>query len=414
MFWGLCAARDAGINVPFDTISTAQKFLKACLHDSVTHRDTTAMVLHALSVNDALEPGEIDNLSAGSDTLSPLALGYVALTFASPDRQSDAGDILEALSEHLSLVLNGSVQRRSARGSWFDSETHHNADDLATAALALVRTGQDPGRLQQFRTLLLQRVVTRPVSLCPARGVAVMALMEIHEQYPRAAVQGKGSIFINGQPLRNLLLTEEPPALSLVVPSSQLVHGDNLVKIQCDGSGENMYSATLSAVTPVPAGLEPRNIPSVVSRRYSRLPVEYRGRSIRTPRTGNLTAIAKGEQVEVHVSFAHHLFRRCYDTDLIVEEHLPAGTAVITESLNSIECDHAIEGDTLFVYYPAGHPIRDFTYRLLATRTGRYRVLPTVIRQTSDGARVSMGSVGALSVPCRLCRRPRIRAWITH
>ena len=398
VLWGLCAARDAGCNVPIDTISSAQTFLETCLHGRVMHRDTTAMVLHALSVNDALEPGAVDSLSAGADTLSPAALGYLALTFAGMDRQSDAADLLQSLSEHLSTVLDGRIQPHSVRGSWFDSETHHNADDLATAALALVRTSEDSGRLQQFRNPLLQRVVTRPVSLGPARGVAVMALMEIHEQFTQTAVQGKGSIFINGQRLQNVLLTTESPVLSLMVPSSQLVHGENVVKFQCDGPAEYMYSATLSAVTPVPVGRQPRNIPSVAARRYSRLPVEYRGRSIRTPRTANVTAIAKGEQVEVHVSFAHHLFRRCYDTDLILEEHLPAGMTVVNDSLSGIGCDHAIEGNTLFVYYPAGHPIRDFKYRLLAARTGRYRVLPAVIRQTSDGTRVSMGPAGVLSV----------------
>ena len=88
VFWALCSARDAGIHVPVGPIRTAQQFLIACLDDSVMHRDTRAMLVHALSVNDAAAVDHVDRLKAEADTLSPLALGYAALTFGRSGREA--------------------------------------------------------------------------------------------------------------------------------------------------------------------------------------------------------------------------------------------------------------------------------------------------------------------------------------
>ena len=399
VFWALCSARDAGIHVPVGPIRTAQQFLIACLDDSVMHRDTRAMLVHALSVNDAAAVDHVDRLKAEADTLSPLALGYAALTFGRSGREADARDITEAIATQSSMISGDTVQPRPVRGTWFNSATHHRADFLATAALALVRTSQNSEWVQKFRTPLLQHVITRPAPLCPARGVAVMALMEFDERYPTDEQNGQGgTVLINGNPLQNPVLTTERQSESLVVPSSLLVEGDNVIRFQFDESMEYVYSTTLHALTQVPDGQGHRSFPMVASRRYSPLPVEYRGRSIETSRSGNVTAVATGGQLEVHVSFRHHLFRRCYDTDIVIEEHLPAGTAIVNESLSGIACHHEIEDSTLFLYYPAGHPVEDFTYRLRGICSGQYHVLPTAIAEMSTGTRISVGSGFRLSV----------------
>ena len=395
-FWALCEARGQGIVVDSGTITKALAYLKTTFTRlSANDNDAKAAVLHALSAGGAAEFAHANRLHRERNALSAPALAYTALAFANLKRNEFAGELLDVLEQKAKAT---SADGRKLLG-WAGSPNHPWLNDeveaTALAAWAMMRVRPASPKVRQAIDWLMGRRGTYGFVPAKAHGAAVGALAAYFGAGQFAEADYRLTVLVNGKKLETIAAQGARATVELAVPADMVGAGKNLVEFRMEGRGEYAYAATLRGFSSDLKDPASWRYPYVRNRYYRHAPLEYRGKPIGAASTSPVRNIEIGQRVKVHVDIYGSSSRKTYT---VLEEHLPAGMMLVAGSLSGGFIHHEVHAGRIVMYYPPGKYVSDINYELIGYATGKYRALPTVIRDTLHPGRMRVGKRGDLAV----------------
>lgn len=391
-FWALCAAKRLGVTVDDQAFNKGQQYLQRVFSTlDQADNDAKAVVLHALSCNDAADFAHLNRLHRQRNRISASALAYTALAMSNLGRQEFAGELLEVLSGH--VVIDGD------QAYWKGAERHARlSDEVETTAVVLLAltevSPQSEHAAPAVRFLLARRGVWGFVP-ANAHGPAIRALCAHFGQGQYAANDLTIDVLINGRKLTTLASAETDQTVLLSAPAELLKSGKNQVEFRVAGRGEFAYAASLRGFSRDLSDPESWQYPEVRRRRYRHAPLEYRGRDIGVASTSPVENIEIGQRVRVDVSVYHP---RHDDAHYVVEEHVPVGMMVVEGSLAGGFDHYEIDDQRIVMHFGQGRRVSGFTYEMVGRATGRYRALPTVVRDLLRPERMRLGKPATLIV----------------
>src|SRR5690606_32132893 len=218
-----------------------------------------------------------------------------------------------------------------------------------------------------------------------------------------AAADGSVIVTVNGTEVDRCDLRATRTRHTIHVPAAALRAHDNVVDLRLAGRGPLRFSAVLRGFA---SGFEPadRNDGLVaIQRRY--LPAYLRidgrvvapGFGVVSGRSGSfrnlVTELPVGATARVETSF-HLRGDGEQVSPWVVEEPIPAGCTVPRDSIQGAFEHVELLPDRLVCYYRAGLRGDQLRYELLGRFAGRYRALPTVVRDVERPDRIAYGLVG--------------------
>ncbi len=395
-FWALSEARRFGISVDDATYKKAQTYLQnrfTSLRQS--DNDAKAVVLHALSTNQAADFAPLHRLHRERHRLSAPALAYTAMALANLDRNDHAGELLDVLEKKA---------KRSGKGiSWEGASDPPSLGDqvetTALAAFALLRVRPTSTKAAEAIAWLLDRKGVEGFASTKANGPAMAALTTFYSKGKHSTDDYRLKLLVNGKLFKTLKSQDFQQTLLLAVPKELLKTGENQVDFQIEGRGEFAYAVSLRGFSRQmndPSSDPNRGkYPFVRSRTYQHAPLEYRGRLIGPSSSSPVQKIEVGQRVKVHVRLHHSYVQKAY---VVVEEPLPAGLMLVDGSLTGSFDHHRIEGDRIVLFYQPDSRVQDFHYELIGYASGTYRAMPTVVRNAIHPERMRLGKPAELVV----------------
>ncbi len=394
-FWALVQARDLGIPVYTDAVFRAQGFLLNNLQSFESNdNDAKALVLHALSVNQAAEFANCNRLHRERNSMGNAALAYLALAFLNLERPDFAKDLLDLLETRGESSGAGSRRTVSwdpkARHEWMKDRSETTA--LVLMALARGRPGSPVAR--GAAEYLLNVRGCGAIAPAKARGPVVAALAAWFGQGKASDADFRMGILVNGQAVTNLTVRGETRTLEVNVPQALLKDGKNLVDFKMEGRGEFAYAATLRGFSPELKDPGGWSYPWITARSYYHAPLEYRGRPIGVNSTSPVKKLESGQRLDVLVSTTGHWV----NWYLIIEESLPAGTTLVEGSLQGNFSHYEIAPGKIVLYYAPNTGLNSIRYQVVAYAPGTFRVLPTTMRDAMNPGRMRIGPASTLTV----------------
>lgn len=395
-FWALSEARGLGLTVDANTIARSETYLKNAFQSaSAADHERKAIILHALSKNDAAEFRLANTLYRERNALSSLALGYTALALANLDHADYASEVAVVLeSTARRTQANGRLlahwESRRPRYPWLEQQTH----TTALAALALMKVKPGSPMIRPAVEFLLDRRGCYAIPAGHGFGAAVAAVARYFGEARFAQADFDLTIVVNGRELKTIAREAEGATGAVMVPPDVLNDGENTVQFTMRGRGTFGYAATLYGFSGKLA--DPKTLPGpwVRSRRYYHARLLYEGAPITAASTSPVENVEIGQRVRVHVDFENY----GYQGYLVVEEPLPAGMTLVPGSLSGNFTHHEVSDGRILMYTQPGRAPSDFSYELVGYASGDYRMLPTVIRDVLDPAKVRVGRAGSLRV----------------
>jgi hypothetical protein len=178
---------------------------------------------------------------------------------------------------------------------------------------------------------------------------------------------------------------------TIVVPEKDLPDGEVPVSLSLSGRGDVDYRAVLSGLGPV---LQMPNHHQVfqVQRRLSRASLMHNGKDVPrgsgcvqgsyTAPVNPVTQVALGETIQVEVDIGAP--RSTSPEEILVEEPIPAGCALLPGSLTGTYRYARLEGGRIVAAFPAGRNLfAHLNYRISGRLPGLYLMLP--VRVVSRG-----------------------------
>ena len=394
-FWGLIAARDAGIAVHPDTIKKATTYLqKAFQSKGATDHEGKAVIQHALSINKKAEFASLNRLYRVRNELSSTALAYTALAFMNQGRPEIAAELADKL---VAKIKRTSVNDRAVAHWSHGARNAYLQDDVETTALGLLllaRTKPNaPGGAAAADYLMRSRgcLGWNPAK---ARGPAIAALAAWFGKGGDARTDYRVAVMVNDQNVGTIDSTAVQQTRLFEVPEEILVPGKNRVTFKMKGRGEYVYAATLRGFSPVIKNPKTIRYPYIRSRHYYHAQLEYRGRSIGVRSTSPVRHLESGQRMDVFVD----LYERSYNGYMTIEEPIPAGTMLVEGSVSGNFARYEVSHDRITFMYRPNEYARDIRYELVGYAPGDYRVLPTVMRDGLRPGLMNIGKEAALAV----------------
>ena len=397
-FWALCRARDQGLKVHAQTLTKAQTYLKNTFSKlSANDNDAKAVILHALSVNAAADFAHANRLHRERNGLSAPALAYTALAFANLKRDQFAIELLDVLAKKAKPIKRG----KRAMTCWDGSPRHAWLNDqveaTAVAAVALMRVKPASAQVKQAVDFLLDRRGAHGFVPAKANGPAVRALAAYFAKGKFAEADYKLTVLVNGKEFKTLTARGAAAEAQLAVPADMLADGKNSIDFRMNGRGQYAYSVTLRGFSSDLADPKSWAYPEVRHRYYRHDTLRYRGRPIGAGSSSPVADIEIAQRVKVYVDiyYRHYPRPRSY---MVVEEPLPAGMMLMAGSVKGPFVHHEIHPGKIVMYFPPDRNVGSFRYELVGYATGKYRALPTVIRDALRPGRMRIGVKGDLVV----------------
>lgn len=395
-FWALVEARDLGIPVYTDTVARAQGYLESALQSfGATDNDAKAVVLHALSVNRAADFANCNRLHRDRAVLGNAASAYLALAFLNLDRPDFAKELLDLLEARgeVGAGVDGKRMRSwepKAPHAWMRDRVETTA--MALLALARGRPGSPAGAAAA--EYLMHERGCLGITPAKARGPVVAALAAWTGGAQVADADGEVTVAVNGETVTNIVARGAGPTTYVSVGGDRLRDGTNTVSVHVAGRGTVAYAATLRGFSPDATDPKSWAYPHVRERHTYHAQLEYRGRPLGVNSTSPVTTLEAGQRADVLVD----IWESSLDTYLVIEETLPSGTALVEGSLTGNFTHVERRPSSFLLFYPPNMYVQDFRYQLIGTSPGRYRVLPTVLRDAINPARMRLGPPGVLTV----------------
>jgi len=395
-FWALCEAKQQGIVVHADTLTKAQAYLKNTFTRlGASDNDAKAVVLHALSVNDAADFAHANRLHRERNGLSAPALAYTALAMANLKRNEFAGELLTVLAAKGKTITRGKRKLLLWDGGSAHPWLKDEVETTAVAALAMIRVQPTSPKLKEAIAFLMDRRGAGCFVPAKARGPAVAAIAAYYGIGKFAASDYKLTVLVNGKVVRTLASKGAAGTVEFAVPAGRIAEGANLVEFRMAGRGEYAYAVTLRGFSPDLTDLKSWPYPYVRKRYYRHEKLTYRGKPIPAGSTSPVKDIEIGQRVGVFIDVYSNYTYKGY---LVMEEPLPAGMMLVEGTLSGRFVHHEVRDGKIVMYFPPGKSISDVHYELIGYATGTYRVLPTVLRDVLHPGKMRVGPAGALKV----------------
>ncbi|HBP22611.1 MAG TPA: hypothetical protein DEA08_33130, partial [Planctomycetes bacterium] len=226
-------------------------------------------------------------------------------------------------------------------------------------------------------------------------GVAVAALAAYYAESETERDDARITVLLDGTPLKVIERRGASGAVRFDIPSEQLGTKQELVlRFRLEGRARYAYAATFRGFRPSYSGKSKRGW-RVYHRRYLHAPLRHRGKSIGVQSTSPVKNATLGQRVEVEVSVSA---RARKESALIVHEPLPAGMALVPNTLQGGFVHHELQDGELRLYFQPNRYVGNIRYALVGRTPGTFRVPPTRLVDEQDRSRVGRGEVTTLSV----------------
>ncbi|NQT40728.1 MAG: tetratricopeptide repeat protein, partial [Planctomycetes bacterium] len=408
ILWALSLARKAGYNVPDEAYDKAVAFLRdQVVKITASDYESKAILLHGLSTAGEGDFALANRLYRDRPTLSTAALAHLALAFAEMDRKSTAAELLELLAErNLDDVPS---RRKVAAGSlpW----SHSSAELRALFALAVQKVTPKAPRAKESVDWLLAHRTGHRWSPDKATGPAALALCRWFAENRFEDEHYKLVVFVNDVEAATLEMDGASGTQTIGVPAKLLADGKQRINFQITGRGRFTYQCILGGF--VDADKLKSTTPDwTVKRTYEPAPLEMDGREI--PRgfnvlTGHydpfhnpLTELPTGRRGLVELEIRRHNIPHNTPVEqleyLVVTEPIPAGATVIEQSVKGPFERFEIAPGAITFYVGSRLSIGTIRYQLHGYQPGKYRTVPTVIRDAYRPDRLAVSTPKSLTV----------------
>ena len=413
-------ARSAGYRITDEAYDKAVNYVKTQVAQSaVTDYETKAVLLHALTVAGHSDFPLANALYRNRPSLSAAALAYLALTFADMDRKQTAGELLTLLgnqpweaqgSPKPETRSNRQGQRRWPLVSWNLSP----AEIRAIYALGLDAVSPADAKLQAQIDWLMAHRTGHRWSPDKATGPAMLAVCRWFARSQFDSDKYKLTVYVNNFLAKELEIDKSAPTQSIDVPADLLKRDqpEQRVRFELAGRGRYTYQCVLGGFVPgdqlksttaewrvtrhygpglleldgqtIPRGFDVAVMDGVAEFRndLTQLPVGRRGMvELRIWRQGNLIA-ANAPQTPY----------------LVVTEPLPAGAAVIEDSVSGPFERFEISPGAITFYLGNKPEHARITYEVHGYVAGQYRAAPTLVRDAFRPDQIAVSEPRPLAV----------------
>lgn len=416
--WSLGRARTLGLTVPDKSISQGVGFLQDAFKKAPQEaNELKAMLLFSLTVHKHGDFGYANRLYRLRNSLSPAALAYTILTLCEMDKRPLAVEmvgLLEAKASSLTLPSRQGVQNRwhvAGNIAW-------NRAPLEMTALAVLAIERGQPRSPFIQRGVDYLVSKRPWYPAKARGVVLAALAYYYKTVKPDRVDAIVTVSVNGKQVKTIPMEGETGTCLIKRSGDELDAGkvsitvtvSGNITVPAAGKGTPHYMAVLRGFsTEVKEKREDRFY--VTSHSYLAAPPVYKGREIPTgfgvlrgsyrTHENKVTQLAPGGLTRVRLDVDRSYDNNISDDDhdyLVVEAPIPAGTAVLKDSVVGTY-DYYEEGQGMLTFYVgARRSVGHIYYTLLGHIPGEYRVCPVIVRSAYDPSLVAVGRPADMKV----------------
>lgn len=396
--WALGKARADGHPISDSGLGKLAAYLKKAFADAaVAQTELKAVTLHGLSWLEAPDFGHANRLHRNRESLSTAGLAHLALTFARLERPSLAQEVLGILERKTRDVRLGlkacRVVSTEGNSAWMTGEL----EVTAMALLAQVFVDPRAGSVEPMVNYLAGKARADGWRPHKARGAVLAALCRYYGRAEDERANYTIVVNVNGREVRRLA-SGESDTTRIELAAADLAPGAQRVDFTFAGRGEYAYAVTLSGFR---KGFPERRVRGNTAlwcdnRWVSPPPPEYKGRPVQVGfgaaqrydwfrnevRHLPVGAVATvGLNVYRNARFNNDPDRRDY---VIVQETIPAGFRLLTDSISGIGRTWDYSGNVLTLYCGNDQDLGSLTYRMVATTPGDYRLAPTIVRSLYD------------------------------
>jgi len=385
--WAISLAKTAGYRIPDEAYDKAVNYVQTKLSESaVTDYETKIVLLHALTVADHSDFPLANGLYRNRQSLSPAGLAYLALTFAEMDRKQTAGELLSLLATQdwnaASMALN----------CWNSSTT----EVRAIYALGLEEVTPADGRLKEQVDWLMANRTGHRWSPDKATGPAMLAVSRWFARTQFNDEKYKLTVYVNDHLAKELEVDADSRTQTIDVPSELLTQDGQKqqIRFELNGRGRFTYQCVLGGFVPGD-DLKSTTTDWQITRYYRPAQKELdghvvpRGFDVAVPNSyeqfrNELSNLPVGRRglIELHIK-RNQLPSNVVESRLpylVVTEPLPAGTAVVDNSVRGGFERFELSPGAITFYIGSRRNVSTISYEVHGYTPGQYRTTPTLVR----------------------------------
>ncbi|MBL4849707.1 MAG: hypothetical protein JKY65_29615, partial [Planctomycetes bacterium] len=372
--WGLAAARELSSFRP-DT-RASEVFLKNRYRSTRSHAEQ-ARILHALAEAGKADFKLANSLYRARNSLDPIALAQLALVFHRLDRLPVARELAGRLPAYKNADSD------PLRGAW--------------QLLAMARIQPGTPAAEALAARLLQGRGTGVGRAQPAAdGLVVAALAEHLGEGQPASDDARITVLLDGKTIGVVERRGSRGATRFRVGPEVL--GDRrevVLRFRLEGRARYAYAATFRGFKPSYGPQTRKGSYRVRSRTYRHAELRHRGRPIGARSTSSVKNVELGQRVEVQISLSA---RAPGGSGLVLVEPIPAGLALVPNSLRGGHSYHEVRDAELRLFFRPGRWVSGVRYSLVGRVPGAYRIPPSRLIEERNPSRFARGSAGQLTV----------------
>ncbi|MCP3918095.1 MAG: outer membrane protein assembly factor BamD [bacterium] len=411
----LARANALGIQVAPETRERGIDYLqKAFQRASQQADEEKAMILYALSTHGRGDFGAANRLHRARAKLSPATLAYTTLALVEMNRAPMAAEVaqtLESTAQESPEAAERCMFPTKKNIGWNRSRTEMAAIGLAALQRALPAS---PRTAELAEELL----ASRPWRAGRDRGMAISALAEHQGRVAAAASNSRVKVLVAGRVVKTLDFAPGAAGERWRVPVGDVRTKRIAVDFEIEGRGKPHVSAVLRGFgDPGEAGRQGLDY-KFSDQEYLASTPTYQGRPISTGfnvlrrSKGRWTNTVENLELGRTTRLTLHYWRQSSSPQernasyMALEVPLPAGTRVLDGSFGGAlgTYDEVPGGISVPVGNLTGGGSISFT--LIGAHPGSYRVLPPLLRDVHDPARMLVGKAMKLMVLERGAKSP--------
>jgi tetratricopeptide (TPR) repeat protein len=396
-FWALVAARDAGIAVNDGVLIRAanrlQQQFQSC---DANDNDTKAVLLHALSTDKRADFANCNRLYRDRNGLGNATLAYLAQAFFNLGRQEIATE-LAAILEGKAKITPGQEPiplcwESGCRLMWLN-----DTDETTALVLAvLAQTKPDSKVADSAVQYLIKSHGCFGFPTARARGPAVAALATYFGKGLEQATDMEITIVANGREVGSVKANGSQGLKLFQVTAGVVKAEKNLVEFKMKGRGKYSYAVTLFGFSPDTKPTDLNIIPTISEFRHLHAPLEYRGRAIGAASSSPVKSLENGQPVVVQLVRNNNWYFQ--NRQFVMDIPLPAGARLVEGTLIGDYGSPQFEVDDSVIHVYFSQYIPMVSYQLTGYVSGKFRILPPVIREVGNPAFMTVGPTPELTV----------------
>jgi tetratricopeptide (TPR) repeat protein len=394
-FWALVEARNAGIAVHKGTIDlTADFLLKQLQGLDANDNDSKAIVLHALSTDKRADFAACNRIYRDRNSLGSATLAYLARAFFNLDRKEIAAELTGILETKATAAPGqpGQPDQFIWESGYKVTWLNDTPETTALVLLALAESKPESPRAAAAAESLLHFRSCFGYHTGRAHGTAVAALSAWFARGKEQSTDLEIAVHVNGTEIAIVKSIGSHGITMLEVPKNAIKAGKNLVEFKARGRGRFTYAADLFGFSADTTSNTNNVRPGVTHWQHMHAPLEYRGKPIGVASSSPVKNLENGQRVNVRLGDQrgyHHSIRW-----FVLDIPLPAGARLVPDSISHAQ--HEIVGDLIRIHFANACP--SVSYDLTGYVPGKFRVLPTTIREIGNPAHLAIGPAQEITV----------------